>query len=181
MADIYRFLEENGIAYDRYDHPAVFTCEEAERLVPLMPGAKTKNIFVKDKKGRRHFLVVVGYEKTVDLKALSSLVGVKQLTMASPDRLRRYLGVDPGSVTILATINDASREVEVVFDHPIWNSPSFRCHPLVNTSTLSISKEGVRRFLDLTGHRVRVLDVPGRGAVIGQAKEQGAGRRESES
>ena len=60
--DIFRFLEENGIAYERCDHPAVFTCEEAERVVPPMEGAKTKNLFVRDKKGRRHFLVVVGYE-----------------------------------------------------------------------------------------------------------------------
>ena len=162
MEDIYRFLEQNAIAYERYDHPPVFTCKEAERLVPPMPGAKTKNIFVKDKKGRHHFLVVVECEKMVDLKSLSSLMGVKQLTMASPERLRRFLNVDPGSVTILAVLNDTAGEVEVVFDDAIWNAPSFRCHPLVNTSTLCISKEGIQQFLELTGHRVRVLDVPGK-------------------
>jgi len=106
--DIFRFLEGNGIAYERCDHPAVFTCEEADRLVPPMEGAKIKNLFVRDKKGRRHFLVVVGYEKNVDLKSLSSIMGLSSLTMASPDRLKRYLGVDPGSVTILAVINDQS-------------------------------------------------------------------------
>lgn len=162
MVDIYRFLEENAIAYERYDHQPVFTCEEAERLVPQMPGTKTKNIFVKDKKGKNHFLLVVACEKVVDLKSLSSLMGVRQLTMASPDRLRRLLGVDPGSVTILAVLNDSGCEVETVFDQAMWDSPSFRCHPLVNTSTLCISKEDIRRFLDLTGHKVRVLDVPGR-------------------
>ena len=162
MVDVYRFLEDNAIAYERYDHPPVFTCEEAERLVPPMPGAKTKNIFVKDKKGRHHYLLVVECEKVVDLKALSSLMGVRQLTMASADRLRRFLNVDPGSVTILAVLNDKDGEIEVVFDHAIWHSPSVRCHPLVNTSTLCISKEGIQRFLDLTGHRVRVVDVPGK-------------------
>jgi Ala-tRNA(Pro) deacylase len=160
--DIFRFLEENGIAYERCDHPAVFTCEEAQRLVPPMPGAKTKNIFVRDKRGKRHFLVVVGYEKMVDLKSLSLLMGVSQLSMASKDRLKRYLGVDPGSVTILAVMNDTQREVEVVFDKALWHSLSFRCHPLVNTSTLAISKEGIERFLELTNHKVTVLDVPGR-------------------
>lgn len=162
MADVYRFLEENAIAYERYDHPPVFTCAEADRLVPPMPGAKTKNIFVKDKKGRHHFLIVVECEKVVDLKTLSSLMGVRQLTMASHDRLRRFLGVDPGSVTILAVLNDTAGEVEVVFDDAIWNAPAFRCHPLVNTSTLCISKEGIQRFLGLTGHRLRVLNVPGK-------------------
>jgi Ala-tRNA(Pro) deacylase len=161
--DIFRFLEENGIAYERCDHPAVFTCEEAERLVPPMEGAKTKNLFVRDKKGRRHFLVVVVYEKTVDLKSLSSLMGLSSLTMASPDRLKRYLGVDPGSVTILAVINDTEKKVEVVFDSALWHSQSFLCHPLINTSTLAISKQGIQRFLELTGHEVIVQDVPASG------------------
>jgi Ala-tRNA(Pro) deacylase len=128
-----------------------------------MEGAKTKNLFVRDKKGRRHFLVVVGYEKIVDLKSLSSLMGVSSLTMASPDRLKRYLGVDPGSVTILAVINDAERKVKVVFDRALWQSASFRCHPLINTSTLTVSKQGVQRFLELTGHEAMVLDVPASG------------------
>jgi Ala-tRNA(Pro) deacylase len=161
--DIFRFLEGNGIAYERCDHPAVFTCEEADRLVPPMEGTKTKNLFVRDKKGRRHFLVVVGYEKTVDLKSLSSLMGLSSLAMASPDRLRRYLGVDPGSVTILAVINDTEKKVEVLFDRALWHSQSFLCHPLINTSTLAISKQGIQRFLELTGHEVIVQDVPASG------------------
>ena len=161
--DIFRFLEENGIAYERCDHPAVFTCEEAERMVPPMAGAKTKNLFVRDKKGKRHFLVVVGYEKIVDLKSLSSLLGLSSMSMASSDRLKRYLAVDPGSVTILAVINDTEKKVEVVFDRALWHSPSFRCHPLINTSTLAISKQGIRRFLELTGHEALVVDVPASG------------------
>jgi Ala-tRNA(Pro) deacylase len=160
--DISRFLEKHEIAYERCDHPAVFTCEEAERLVPPMPGAKTKNIFVPDKKGKRHLLVLVGYEKVVDLKSLSLLKGMRQLTTASKDRLKRYLVGDPGSVRILAVINDMQRDVEVVFDKALWHSNSFRCHPLVNTSTLATSKEGIERFLDLTNHKLTVLDVPGR-------------------
>jgi Ala-tRNA(Pro) deacylase len=161
--DIFRFLEGNGMAYERCDHPAVFTCEEADRLVPAMEGAKIKNLFVRDKKGRRHFLVVVGYEKTVDWKSLSSLMGLSSMTMASPDRLKRYLGVDPGSVTILAVINDTEKKVEVVFDRALWDSPSFLCHPLINTSTLTISKQGIQRFLEMTGHDVIVLDAPASG------------------
>ena len=107
--------------------------------------------------------MVVGYEKNVDLKSLASLMGLSSLTMASPERLKRYLGVDPGSVTILAVINDTQNKVEMVFDRALWDSPSFRCHPLINTSTLSISKQGIQRFLELTGHEVLVLDVPGSG------------------
>lgn len=159
---IYQFLAEHGIEYERHDHPPVFTCEEAERLVPPMPAAKTKNLFLRDRKGRRHFLVVVGYEKAVDLKALTSLLGVSKLGFASPARLEKYLGVDPGSVSILGLVNDVDGEVEVVVDEDLWEAEALRCHPLVNTSTLVIAREDMQRFLDLTGHRVRVLDVPGR-------------------
>ena len=161
--DIYPFFAEHGIGYERHDHPAVFTCEEADRLVPPLPGAKTKNLFLRDKKGRRHFLVTVGYEKAVDLKALSSLLNTSRLSLASPERLRKHLGVDPGSVSMLGVVNDSNGEVEVVVDGVLWDSEAFLCHPLVNTSTLVILKEDLRRFLDLTGHSVRVLDVPGCG------------------
>ena len=161
--DIYQFLAEHDIEYERHDHPAVFTCEEAERLVPSLPAAKTKNLFVRDRKGRHHFLVVVGYEKVVDLKALSSLLGVNKLGLSSPERLRRYLGVDPGSVTILGLANDLNKEVEIIMDECLWGSRAFRCHPLVNTSTLVISRENIQRFLNATGHMIRILEIPGKG------------------
>jgi Ala-tRNA(Pro) deacylase len=161
--DIYQFLADHDIEYERHDHPPVFTCEEAERLVPDMPAAKTKNLFLRDRKGRRHFLVVVGYEKAVDLRALTSLLGVRKLGFASPERLKRYLGVDPGSVSILGLMNDVNQAVEVIMDEGLWGAEAFRCHPLVNTSTLAISRDDVQRFLEITGHQVRTLDVPGRG------------------
>jgi Ala-tRNA(Pro) deacylase len=162
MADIYAFLAEHGIEYERHDHAAVFTCEEADRLVPPLPAAKTKNLFLRDRRGHRHFLVAVGYEKTVDLKALSSALGVSKLSLASPERLKRYLGVDPGSVTILGVVNDATDAVELVIDEDLWDSGAFRCHPLVNTSTLVISRANLERFLKVTGHNPRILTVPSR-------------------
>ncbi len=163
MINICQFLAEHAIEYERHDHPPVFTCEEANRLVPPLPAAKTKNLFVRDRKGRQHFLVVVGYEKVVDLKALSSLLGVSKLSLASPERLRRYLGVDPGSVTILGVVNDPDKEVEIIMDEGLWDSKAFRCHPLVNTSTLVISRESLKRFLNTTRHKPRILNIPGKG------------------
>lgn len=160
--DIYQFFKESKIEYQRQDHPAVFTCEEATKLVPHLPGAKTKNLFVCDAKGRSHFLVVVGYEKTVDLKGLAPRLAVKKLRFASPNRLKKYLGIDPGSVSILAVINDQGTDVQVVFDRKLWGAKAFQCHPLINTSTLVISHGDIERFLDLTGHKPRVIDVPAR-------------------
>ncbi len=158
--DICQFLDTHGIEFERHDHPPVFTCEEADRLVPELPAAKTKNLFVRDRKGHRHFLVVVGYEKVVDLKALSSVLGVTKLGLASPDRLRKYLGVDPGAVTLLGVANDSNKAVEVIIDEDLWDSQAFRCHPLVNTSTLVISRQNVKRFLEITGHKLQILSIP---------------------
>ena len=160
--DIYQFLADHGIEYERHDHPPVFTCEEALRLVPPLPAARTKNLFLRDRKGQRHFLVTVGYEKAVDLKALASVLGVSKLGLASAERLQRYLGLDPGSVSILGVVNDVDRQVEVVVDRDLWKAQAFQCHPLVNTSTLVISRDHLQRFLEITGHPVRVLVIPGR-------------------
>lgn len=162
--ELERFLTEHRIAYVRYEHPPVFTCEEANRLCPEMPAAaaKTKNLFLRDKKGRRHFLVTVPDEKTVDVKALGAVLGVGNLSFASPERLQTYLGLDPGAVTLLGVINDLHRAVEVIIDTAVWNAPAVRCHPLVNTRTLVISQTDLRRFFELTGHAARVLDIPGK-------------------
>ena len=159
--DIYNFLSEHSIEYKRVDHPPVFTCKESEQLVPPIPGADTKNLLVRDKKGRRHFLVVVRYHKSVDLKALSSTLGVSNLSFASSERLRRYLGIEPGAVSLLAVVNDSDSAVEVILDTDIWKEDILRCHPLVNTSTLAISRDDIERILEITSHRYRILHVPG--------------------
>ena len=160
--NIYRFLSEHHIPYERHDHPAVYTVEESRRLVPPLSGAKTKNLFLRDRKGQRHILVAVGHEKNVDLKALAELLGIGKLSFASPDRLLRFLGVEPGTVTMLAVVNDRNHAVEVVMDEPIWHAFAVQCHPLVNTSTLVILREHLLRFFEITGHPVQVVDVPAR-------------------
>lgn len=164
VTDLYSFLELNKIPYERYDHPPVYTCEEARRLVPAMDAAETKNVFLRDRKGTRHFLVVVNYDKSVDLKALAPLLGTDRLTLGSPERLLTHLGVEPGSVTILGLFKDCKQAVEVVFDEDIAQADSLRCHPLVNTATLAIPREGILRFLEATGHALRVVNVPARTA-----------------
>lgn len=162
--DIYRFLSTYHIPYERHDHPAVYTVEESMRLVPPLPGARTKNLFLRDRKGRRHILVTVGHWKNVDLKALSELLGIGKLSFASSDRLLRFLGVEPGAVTVLAVVNDREHAVEVVMDKQIWHASAVQCHPLVNTSTLVILQEHLQRFFEITGHSVQVVDIPGRNA-----------------
>ncbi len=163
MTDVYQFLADHHIEYKRHDHPPVFTVADVERLVPPLPAAKTKNLFLRDKKGKRHFLVVVPAQKRVDIKALGAVIGAGHLSFGSPDRLKRYLGVDPGSVTILALIRDSDHAVEVVFDKILGREKTFQVHPLVNTSTLVISRDNLLRFLDAVGYEIRSLDVPAQG------------------
>jgi len=161
MSDFYRFLEENRIEYERHDHPPVYTVAEAQRLVPPLPAAKTKNLFLRDKKGRRHFLVIVPAAKKVDIKALPGVLGSDRLSFGSADRLKKYLGVDPGAVTLFAIFNDPDGKVELIIDESLWQASAFQFHPLVNTSTLVISRENLQRFIDSTGHQARNLKVPG--------------------
>src|SRR5438552_12931117 len=102
--DLTAFLAHHGIRLQRFAHPPVMTVEESERLVPRLPGAKTKNLFLRDKKGERHLLVTVPHDLSVDLKALGTTLGVDRLGFASADRLMKYLGVSPGSVSLLGLV-----------------------------------------------------------------------------
>ena len=162
MTDIYAFLDSHGVTYHRHDHPPVYTVEEAQRLVPDMPAAQTKNLFLRDEKGRRHFLAMVAHDKQVDLRKLATALGSTKLSFGSPDRLAKHLGVEPGAVTILALVNDPQHEVEVFVDRDLWTSDALRCHPLVNTATLMIPRPGIERFLEATGHAYRLIEVPTR-------------------
>lgn len=162
MTGIEEFLGQNGISFEKFEHPAVFTCEEAERLCPQMPGSATKNLLLRDRKGTKNFLVVVGHDTAADLKRLKNLLGVDKLSFASPERLMSLLGVSPGAVTLLGIVNDAEGRVEVILDETIWNAEALQCHPLVNTATLVIPHEGIARFLEATHHAPRILRVPSR-------------------
>lgn len=158
-------LDEAGVTYTRYDHPPVYTSEEGMRAVPAdLTAVHVKNLFLRDKKGLRHFLVLTVPEKSPDLARLAPLIGGDRLSFGSPDRLQRVLGVTPGAVTPLALLHDAAHQVELVIDRDVWAAESICCHPMVNTATLVLSHAGLERVLERTGHRPRLIDVPTRDA-----------------
>lgn len=156
--DILRYLEEHTLPYQRFEHPAVFTCAESELHKPGQPAVSTKNLLLCDKKGRRFFLVVTACEKTMDLQRLAEQIDVSRLRFASPENLLRLLGVTPGAVTMLGLANDTSGEVELWMDAEIWDQPIFQSHPLVNTATLLLSRQTLERFFMLTGHDLHLLE-----------------------
>ena len=149
---LYQTLDAHHIAYQRCDHPAVFTVAEAAQHVPPLPGAKAKNLFLRDAHSQRLFLVVVPYEKRVDLTQLAAVLGLRKLRFASEEELLDCLGVTPGAVSVLALINDKATRAELIMDEVIAQATALQAHPLVNTATLSIPQEGLKRFLASTGH-----------------------------
>ena len=147
-----KLLDENGFSYQRVEHPAVFTCAEAELHRPTVPAVSTKNLFLCDKKARRFFLVVTSCEKTVRLDALAPQLRVAYLRFASEENLLRLLGVTRGAVTMMGLANDSEQRVELWIDAEIWQGEFFLSHPLVNTATLVLAKPELERFFALTGH-----------------------------
>lgn len=151
------FLHANGFTPQRLEHPAVFTCSEAEAHHTGVEAISTKNLFLCDKKGRRFFLVVTACEKTVKLEELAEQLGVAHLRFGSEDNLMRLLGVTRGSVTMMGLANDTEHTVELWVDDDIWKNEFFLAHPLVNTATLVFSKTELQRFFGLTGHPLNLF------------------------
>ena len=159
MADLAEFLSEHGIAFVRHEHPPVFTCEEEKLNVPESGAARTKNLFLRDRRGRRHLLLVTSCAKNVSIAAFAERSGADRLSFASPERLMKHLGVEPGSVTVLGLVNDPSHAVEVFIDADVWAAPSIHAHPLRNDATLVLTHDALVQFLTATGHRHTVVTV----------------------
>jgi Ala-tRNA(Pro) deacylase len=155
MQDIYQVLNKLNIKYEKYEHPAVFTVEDAQKYDINFDCTKTKNLFLRNKKGDKHYLIVLEGQKRANLKNLETLLGENNLSFASSEKLLKYLGLTPGSVSPFGLINDVNKEVEVVIDKELITSPKVGFHPNINTATLVVSSLDFKKFLDWTGNKVR--------------------------
>jgi Ala-tRNA(Pro) deacylase len=149
-----------GIEARTVAHPPVFTVDEAKAVRRGLPGAHTKSLFVRDKKGAM-WLIVALEDRPVDLAAVADMLGHKRFSFGSPERLMRFLGVSPGAVSPFATINDHSGAVSVALDvglkdHDVWN-----LHPLDNEHTTAIAAADMLRFLEDVRHAPRWVDLGG--------------------
>jgi Ala-tRNA(Pro) deacylase len=157
--DLKAFLDALGIATTTVTHPALFTVEESQALRGTVPGAHTKNLFLKDKKDRL-FLVTVLEDAEVELKHLHHVIGGSgRLSFGRPELLMEKLGVVPGAVTPFGAINDRPPSVTIVLDAALMAHASINCHPLVNTATTTIAAADLVAFLRATGHEPRILPV----------------------
>jgi len=154
-------LDALGISHATHRHAPVFTVEEAQLLKGDLPGAHTKNLFLRDKKGTM-WLVVALFDRDVDLKALGPQLNARgRLSFGSSDRLMRYLGVIPGSVTPFAVINDVGGQVSVALDRGLRDQEVWNAHPLDNAMTTAVRGEEMLRYLEAMDHRPRWVDLQG--------------------
>ena len=152
-------LETLGITPRTVEHPPVFTVEEAKALRGDLPGHHIKNLFLRNKK-EEMWLVVALEDRAIDLKRLGEALGAGRLSFGSPDRLRRHLGVEPGSVTPFALVNDDAHVVRLALDRGLAEGGPVNAHPLVNTMTTAIAIGDLLRLLEATGHAPDWLDFP---------------------
>lgn len=151
-------LQRLGISYVRYEHPPVATVEEAQQYDDLHPGGHCKNLFLRDKKGTQHFLVILLSDTVVDLSILAKYLKCGRLSFASPDRLFRYLGLLPGAVGPFGVINDINHAVRVIIDKDLLSAETAGFHPNVNTATLVIKVADLQVFLNDRGNSIEVMD-----------------------
>jgi Ala-tRNA(Pro) deacylase len=158
-ADLFAYLDRLGIAHSTVSHPALFTVEESQGLRGQIPGGHTKNLFLKDKKGAL-FLVVTLEDARIALNQLHRQLGATgRFSFASADAMRAILGVEPGSVTPFSVLNDTQGLVTVVLDSAMLEHNVLNYHPLANTMTTTVARDGLLKFLRATGHEPRIAPV----------------------
>jgi Ala-tRNA(Pro) deacylase len=156
---LYDILDLLEIKYTRYEHKAVYTIEEADQLNIYIPGKLAKNLFLRNRKGDTHYLLIVDENKHVDLKLLSKQIGASSLSFASEERLFKYLGLKPGSVTPFGLMNDIERVVIVLIDRDLVGTSNISFHPNVNTATISVAYGDFERFLGWNKNKFQYVDI----------------------
>ena len=164
--DLLAYLAALGVETETVEHPPLHTVEDSQALRGDIPGGHTKNLFVKDKKGRL-FLLVLGEEAVVDLKRVHETIGAQgRVSFGSAELLEEVWGVPPGAVTPFGAINDKDGRVSVVLDKAMMRHERLNFHPLVNTRTTGLKSADLMKFLRATGHEPIV-------AALGQDHAEG--------
>jgi Ala-tRNA(Pro) deacylase len=155
--ELLAYLDGIGVAHRTMDHPAVFTVSEGTEIKARFPGGHSKNLFLKDKKGQL-WLISARQDTVIDLKRLHRTLGSDRLSFGSAELMAETLAVTPGSVTALALVNDRARRVRFVLDKALAESDPVNFHPMTNTATTALSREGFARFLESIGVAATVVD-----------------------
>ena len=154
---VYVALESLGIPFERHGHPPVFTVDQALEHWAGIDAVHCKNLFLRNKKGDRHYLVVAAHTTAIDIGAIAGRVGEGRLSFASAERLAAHLGLAPGAVSPFGLINDSSRSVRVLLDGTLSAAARVGFHPNVNTATVVLTFADFERFLEARGNPVTVI------------------------
>jgi Ala-tRNA(Pro) deacylase len=157
--DVYRVLQQLDIPYEKFDHPPVFTVAEATEHWKEIDATHCKNLFFRDKKGRQHYLVVLPSDKQLDVKSLSRSLGRGRLSFGSEERLMKWLGLTPGSVSPFGLINDPENHVKVFIDSDLQQASKLGFHPNDNRVTLVIKRTDFEKYLEWTGNEYQFFDI----------------------
>ena len=150
-------LDDLGLKTSTLHHEAVFRVGEGDGIKDQLPGAHTKNLFLKDDKGQL-WLISAEQKTQINLKALPKVIGSGRLSFGSEERLYDALGVRPGSVTALGLINDPQRKVKFILDKVLADADIVNSHPLTNTATTALSQDDFRRFIASLGRELVIVD-----------------------
>lgn len=156
---VYDVLEKLDIGYKRYTHPAVATIADIEKHMKGLTVQHFKNLFLRNSKGDKHYLVLVDSAKKVNTKELAKAIGSTRLSFASDDRLQRYLGLNPGAVSPLGLINDTTKEVEVLIDEDLKDYEEITLHPNINTASITITYKDFEKFLNWCGNTIKYVEI----------------------
>ena len=156
---VYEFLNAQDIKYEVTDHAPVYTMEEMDSLGIFNKGVVGKNLFLRDNKGHRHFLIFVFGDKHVDLESVQNELGIKHVSFGSAERLDKYLGLTKGSVSPLGVINDKGSSVEFIIDKEFADYPCIGVHPNQNTSTVWLSFEDLIEVIKDNGNKIDFIKI----------------------
>lgn len=157
QAELYQLFEKLNIHFEYYEHPPVPTVEEAMRYWKGMEAVKCKNLFFRNHKGNKHYLVILEHTRKLDIKDMEQRLKQGKISLASEKRLQKYLGLTPGSVTPFGLINDVENHVQVFLDENLLESGKISFHPNINTASIVVLFSDFIKFMDYTGNRYEFL------------------------
>jgi Ala-tRNA(Pro) deacylase len=154
---LYQKLKDLAIPFDYYGHPPAPTIDEAKKYWKDIEATHCKNLFFRNHKGDRHFLVIIEHSRDLLIHDLEKRLKQGKLSFASDRRMSKYLGLMPGSVSPFGLINDTSKHVHLFLDEMLRKSEKISFHPCVNTASIVISYKDFERFLTWTGNKYEYL------------------------
>lgn len=157
--EVLNYLDELKIAYEVVTHPAATTTELADKYIEGIEGVRSKTLFLRDKKKKNFYLVILDDKKSVDMAKLASLTGEKRLQFASADSLEEKMGLEPGVVSIFGLLNNKDHDIKIYIDKEIINEERISFHPNVNTKTIFINMNDMFKFFDSLNYNYEIIDL----------------------